>query len=687
MDNGTLVEVFKNLNYCQLAKSSLVSKRFSNLIHTHRHSLALLYVDSVSMKRHDQATAFIKIFKKQLSPKAYNEWVIRNNYSKQIPPDDQVARIQSKQYEHNVYRIGAHAVYKDGNRHCLWDDITTVFYASTNLNHENWPLFQHFVRLLTDPFIHIRCLELTPQNDVLSLLAGAINQDRFRLQCGELRLNLHDNTHKFIGWIKDHVVCKKIEICNYANRNYDEELLDLFVTGAHCTSEISITYYVLSRVVVNLMQKFMDLKNRNEYQFIESIVIYAEDGDVEALTESFVKFIVNEEVNEDNGTITHTFEFVNNDVGKKLLLTVRNLSYFSLKIDNLITNIATMDNGTIVEVFKYLSYCGLAKNSLVSKRFRDLIRYHRRKLALMCVNSIRVTAANIVIHQHRSVIKIFDQKLSPEAYNEWIVRNNYSEKVQLENQVAGKQSTQNEDKVFQLSASAVYENLSYPWDDPVLVFSARAVLNHENCPLFQHIVRLLTDPFIYIRSLELTLQDDELNLFVGATSSDRIRLRCGELKFDLNANAQKLLCWIKDHVVCKKIEICNYYRSNFDQELLDLFMSGAHFTSAIRITYYVLSKVVVNLIQKFLDLKSCDEYQFVESIEGNAGDEDLEVLTGCYAKFLVKKEANEYSYEYDYGDSVHVFEFINNDVGKKLKFTVTKWSYTRAYYSLKIDNL
>ncbi|KAI1695239.1 hypothetical protein DdX_19697 [Ditylenchus destructor] len=99
MDNGTLVEVFKFLNYCQLAKNSL--------------------------KCHDRATTFIKVFTKQLSAKAYNQWAMRNQYSKQIPLEDQVGRIQS------------------GDP--LWNDMTTVFYASTKLDQAKWPLFQRFV--------------------------------------------------------------------------------------------------------------------------------------------------------------------------------------------------------------------------------------------------------------------------------------------------------------------------------------------------------------------------------------------------------------------------------------------------------------------------------------------------------------------------------------------------------------
>ncbi|KAI1694688.1 hypothetical protein DdX_19983 [Ditylenchus destructor] len=44
MDNGTMVEAFKFLNYYQLATSSLVTKRFRDLIRTHRHKLALLHI-------------------------------------------------------------------------------------------------------------------------------------------------------------------------------------------------------------------------------------------------------------------------------------------------------------------------------------------------------------------------------------------------------------------------------------------------------------------------------------------------------------------------------------------------------------------------------------------------------------------------------------------------------------------
>ncbi|KAI1692315.1 hypothetical protein DdX_21325 [Ditylenchus destructor] len=180
MDNGTMVEAFKYLNYCQLAKKSLVSKRYRNLIRTHRHSLALLYVNEISMDSYPASPAAIEIFEEELSSKEYNEWVVRNNYSKQAPIEDQIASTENTQNIPSGYRLYARASYNDLNNR-EWNDGTTVLYAQVEVNHENWPVFQHFVRLATDPFIYIDCMALTYQTDVLNLLAGAINSDR--LQC------------------------------------------------------------------------------------------------------------------------------------------------------------------------------------------------------------------------------------------------------------------------------------------------------------------------------------------------------------------------------------------------------------------------------------------------------------------------------------------------------------------------
>ncbi|KAI1703433.1 hypothetical protein Ddc_16541 [Ditylenchus destructor] len=178
MDNDTLVEAFKYLNYMQLAKNSLVSKRFWNLIRTHRHSLALLYVPWITMALTCQVSrilrtdlpAFIEIFSKSLSAKEYSEWVVRSQYSRQIPYEGGVARKK-------FYHLMAFADYNaDGisnfrsavPKRVMVKDRMTVLNAYAELNHQNWPLFQHFVRLITDPFIYICTLELTDQNDVLN---------------------------------------------------------------------------------------------------------------------------------------------------------------------------------------------------------------------------------------------------------------------------------------------------------------------------------------------------------------------------------------------------------------------------------------------------------------------------------------------------------------------------------------
>ncbi|KAI1702216.1 hypothetical protein DdX_15632 [Ditylenchus destructor] len=341
MDNGTMVEAFKYLNYSQLAKKSLVSKRFRNLIQTHRHQLALLYVKWISMHSSQIEPATIKIFGIKISSEAYNEWVIRNNYSKQAPLEVQIAGTQSTQNIPNGYWLIAHAYYNDPNR-CI---STSVFYAHVNLSHENWPLFQHFVRLVTDPFIYIDSAQLAYQNDILNLLSETINSDRDRLQCKELYFDLNADSHsfknfnaniqKFITWAKDSVRCNQFSLHCKADFNHDEAFFDLFLTGAHCTRSIKIVYVGRSTVLVNFVQKFMDLKTCDECQLVEAIEGSFRTQALEMLKQKFAVFIVNEERRHN----THIFELVNNNIGKKLQLTTVKRSDLwssvSIKIINL----------------------------------------------------------------------------------------------------------------------------------------------------------------------------------------------------------------------------------------------------------------------------------------------------------------------------------------------------------------
>ncbi|KAI1690552.1 hypothetical protein DdX_22420 [Ditylenchus destructor] len=142
---------------------------------------------------------------------------------------------------------------------------------------------------------------------------------------------------KSIVWIKDHVRCDEFEIYLDRGSNCDEELLDLFLTGAPCTSAISINYADLSKVIVDLVQKFMALKNRDEYQVVESIRGYVGGRRIaDEFKRNFAEFIGEEEQYEEDHGTRQIIGFINNDIEKKLTLDVRNDSYgpFSIKITN-----------------------------------------------------------------------------------------------------------------------------------------------------------------------------------------------------------------------------------------------------------------------------------------------------------------------------------------------------------------
>ncbi|KAI1705557.1 hypothetical protein DdX_13521 [Ditylenchus destructor] len=335
-DNDTMVEVLKHLNYCQLAKSSLVSKRYRGLIQKNRHKMALLSVCYIGMRIARYASGNICMFGKVLSSEDYNEWLIRNHYSKQLPLESQIKETQiSVMQRKQFYQLLALANYKDPSN----AGSAILFEASVNLNHENAPLFQHFVRLLTDPFIYIGHVELIPQV-VSSLLTAPINPDHNRVKCNKLSLNHRDNTHEIIMWIKDNVLCNLFQIFVNNVSNYHEVLLDLFMTGANCTSEIRIGDLDLCDVVVGFVKKFMDLKSGDENQFVESIKGKVLNGNVEGMKRSIAEFVAKEE--EGPRWNTRILEFVNNDIGKKLHLTTENvdilddrISKVSITIDNM----------------------------------------------------------------------------------------------------------------------------------------------------------------------------------------------------------------------------------------------------------------------------------------------------------------------------------------------------------------
>ncbi|KAI1706308.1 hypothetical protein Ddc_15351 [Ditylenchus destructor] len=256
LDNGTLVEALKFLNYCQLAKKSQISKKFRDLIRTHRHSLALLNVFIIRMGHAPLGHYPIEVFDKELSPEEYNKWVICNGYSKQISLESQAAEKESQ-----IYGLEAYADYNGSHfSGVIVTHVTSFFKARAGVNHENWPLFQHFVRLLTDSFIYIQSMELAYQSDVLNLLALAIGRDHSRIQCQRLEFNLRGiSIFNLMNWIKGHVLCNEFQIYDYSRSDCDQELLaqellELFATGANCTSKIVVKHYNFSKVLKDMVK-------------------------------------------------------------------------------------------------------------------------------------------------------------------------------------------------------------------------------------------------------------------------------------------------------------------------------------------------------------------------------------------------------------------------------------------------
>ncbi|KAI1718548.1 hypothetical protein Ddc_09186 [Ditylenchus destructor] len=304
MDKDTMVEALKFLNYSQLAKSSLVSKRFRNLIQIHRHYLARLYVDEIcfdhiyhiEMAKMNNSipisSAAIKVYDKELSPEEYDEWVICNNYSKQVPLEDQVTSAVSTQNDRKGVYFSAYAYYKDPSNRGFYDR-SAVLIARVEFRDENWPLFQHFVRLVTDPLIYINRVHLAYQIDVLNLLAIAINSDHNRLQCKQLNFDLEGNFDKSITWIKNYVRCNRFYVYGNADLNHDEAFLDFFLNGGNCTSFINVGDP--SESVVDFMRKFMNLKNTDEIQLVEAIEGRFKGRAAELLNRNYAQFIVKEE--------------------------------------------------------------------------------------------------------------------------------------------------------------------------------------------------------------------------------------------------------------------------------------------------------------------------------------------------------------------------------------------------------
>ncbi|KAI1706859.1 hypothetical protein Ddc_15126 [Ditylenchus destructor] len=149
-------------------------------------------------------------------------------------------------------------------------------------------------------------------------------------------------------------------------------------------------------------------------------------------------------------------------------------------------------------------------------------------------------------------------------------------------------------------------------------------------------------------------------------------------------NMQNVISWIKGHVHCYKIDITTCRDITNDDEFLNFIMTGANCTSKIMVGYCNPCKAIGDLIQKFIDLKSGGEDKVVESIEcKNFECVELDALIRAHADFAVESNVNQ-----TIGVSNHVFEFVNNDIGKKLRLTIlVTRTYRSTEFTLEVSNL
>ncbi|KAI1710942.1 hypothetical protein Ddc_13140 [Ditylenchus destructor] len=220
MNNVILLETFKFLRYSQVAKSSLVSKKFRDFICIHRQSLARLRVRRMHMQTSKYSERDdVELFNTPLNRDDYDTWVSRYGYSKRDPFLDQDTGNPKARY-HIRYSLLAWTFPSSfqeeeppniyGNN--IFSPRISVFFATPELNQDNWPLFQHFFNLLNDPFIFIEELELTPpENQVWKLLIDSTPQIQKsagikRIQRYRVSLFPEGNNQECLRWLKTGVL-------------------------------------------------------------------------------------------------------------------------------------------------------------------------------------------------------------------------------------------------------------------------------------------------------------------------------------------------------------------------------------------------------------------------------------------------------------------------------------------------
>ncbi|KAI1706611.1 hypothetical protein Ddc_15192 [Ditylenchus destructor] len=328
VDDHTLEQTFKFLGYFQLAKSSLVSRRFSRVIQSNRSRLAKLRVKKLLMDRRIRIHQnFITVCDVEFNPNEYREWAYPYGYTKGYRFDSPVVAVtaaydsrspERREQHHSFIRLQALA-YEDSNT------LVTVFSAvtSTKLSYDNWPLYQHFIRLLNDPFAYFERLTLISfQNFAWNALVENYGSRNRSVTCKYAKILLEDDSKDFLVWIKQNVVSEDLSLRRYETSTYDQDdTVSFLSTGQKCASSVVLRDEVyngehLIGAIYDLIEKFLDLETSIQCQMISSINFRHICNLSERFLTNFARAFVRDEIVEDS--FSRIYQFMNRNIKKKL---------------------------------------------------------------------------------------------------------------------------------------------------------------------------------------------------------------------------------------------------------------------------------------------------------------------------------------------------------------------------------
>ncbi|KAI1715338.1 hypothetical protein Ddc_10994 [Ditylenchus destructor] len=335
-----MIDSLRFLNYCDLAKTSLISKKLSEFIQTHRSSLTLLRVKEMIMEYHEKqvpdgysrtsysTTMLFGVKKFDLD---HDDWIESNGYSATFefkPKEVDLENLFQKQPPKPTNCISLHAsarYHESGS--CIKEDsapLTVVFstFVKPKFNRldcrRHWPMLQHFVRLLSDPFVYFESIHLVSlKNELWKPLVKNLKLTLNRTLCNGAEIRLENNAGEFLDWMKNYLRCSQLSLRSTGSPN--DELATFLLSGSKCTSHAMISGTYNRALEHNLVARFLTLKQDDRDQMIPSISfpwMISVHTIKEMFGDTFSEFLVREENTLES--FLQVYEFTNRDIMQKL---------------------------------------------------------------------------------------------------------------------------------------------------------------------------------------------------------------------------------------------------------------------------------------------------------------------------------------------------------------------------------